>query len=189
MSWSRADIKQVSRKRCGKKRANSKKGGFNMKRLLFFTFVLSVFFFHSGVYGSDWKKYLAIDNCGDGFEINLIRAGNLVEPSCYPYYDAESITYRSNGIVKVWVKFIPTGKDAISRLTGADSEVVNLLEINCSDRTVRALKKTGYLMSSLEEKEKGKSINFSTTEESSDFIEPGSPIEALYKIVCKKPHG
>ena len=101
------------------------------------------------------------------------------------YYDAESITRTSEGIVRVREKLVFTEKgviDAAEKLGGKYktlSYVTMLNEVHCTDGRISLLSSAFY-------SKDGKvlsSFDYQATDWS--FIVPESRGEALYEILCK----
>ena len=125
-----------------------------------------IFFCHIEVLGGDWRYY----------DENNYRVN---------YYDAESITRTSEGIVRVWEKWVFTEKgviDAVERLGEKYktlSYVTVLNEVHCTDGRISLLSSTFY--------SKDGKVLFSFDYQATDwgFIVPEARGEALYEILCK----
>lgn len=83
------------------------------------------------------------------------------------YYDKESITYPSKGIIRVW-----------GRELREAGERNNLIEINCEYKEFRILSFTDY-------DENGEVSGESTSPTGWESIAKESPSELLYKALCE----
>jgi hypothetical protein len=93
---------------------------------------------------------------------------------CNFYYDADSIVYLPDNIVKVWQKMVcpQTAQSAVSEMT-------TLKEIDCTRRTYRQLQMGGA-------RKDGSFIFDFETSSQYDEIWPESWMENFYKTVCKR---
>ena len=123
-------------------------------------------FFYSEGWGADWRLFL--NTTDEHF-----------------YYDAESITHPSEGIVRVWCKQVYTEK-GMSGMAGKLREEakvsywMDLAEFHCADRKFRLLSSVAYStdgtrLHSIDEQEPKWGL-----------ISPESLlIDILYNILCK----
>jgi hypothetical protein len=102
------------------------------------------------------------------------------------YYNPESITYPSKGVIRLQTKVVSKCNDSkewmikdhpnCSNLDWA--YVITFTEINCSSKQDRDISSVGY-------NKEGKPTNSLSTEDAEwDDIIPESYSEALYKLVC-----
>jgi len=130
------------------------------------TIISLILFCYTKVWGSDWKYY---DE--NSYHIN--------------YYDAEGMTHISEGVVRVWEKWVFTEKgviDAVERLGEKYktlSYVTMLNEVHCTDGRISLLSSTFY--------SKDGKVLFSFDYQATDwgFIVPETRGETLYEILCK----
>ena len=116
----------------------------------------------STVHGSDWQKYNLIEYTK--------KTGEHVTQK--EYYDKESIVRTKKGTIKVWTKANHDGDTE-------DTPYIykTLMEIDCSERTMKILSLTRYYKNNkIEEDESLKG----TVEE----VEPDTNREKLFKTVC-----
>ncbi len=130
------------------------------------TIISLILFCYTEVWGSDWKYY---DE--NSYHVN--------------YYDAESMTHISEGVVRMWEKWVFTEKgliDAVEKLGGKYktlSYVIMLDEVHCTDGRT-------YLLSAAFYSKDGKvlsSFDYQATDWT--FIVSESRGEVLYEILCK----
>jgi len=133
--------------------------------IILFIVGLSIFGY-AEVWGQDWI-YIGSTSRGEHF------------------YDVESIAHPSKNIVRVKEKLVYTPSGIREMVRGFGEKYKNLgnkidlLEINCSDRTYTLLASTHYS----KDGQSIESFDFGKAERS--FIILGTVEEALYKIVCK----
>jgi hypothetical protein len=116
--------------------------------------------------GADWKYFASAE-------------------SFFVYYDTQTITRLSKNIVRVWVRYSFTSKGALYYMLNHGEEYKNfsysiyLMEIDCVEKTHRALSRTEY-------DNKGIAISSTTNFPlEGQVIPPESVFELLYKAVCK----
>jgi hypothetical protein len=135
-----------------------------MKRLLFILcgFLL---FGYSDARGEEWKSFS--ESKGSSF-----------------LFDAESVLFLSQNVVRVWVKVVVSEKDRSARVAKGGEKYLNLryikslLEINCKDKTQRSL--------SLELFSEQEILDFFKWEEARESsIPPGSNWDNLHRAICK----
>jgi hypothetical protein len=116
------------------------------------------------VWGADWKLFSSID------EADL-------------YYDVESITHPSKGVVRVWTKSVYTGESASEIVVRVGEEYknvtssVDLKEINCSERKYRIVFTAYYSTDGILDSES------KVTEWR--YIAPKAVLDKLLKALCK----
>jgi len=129
--------------------------------------ILTCFFLfgYSEARGEDWKLFSRSE--GTSF-----------------FFDAGSVSYPSENIVRLWVKIIISEKDRSSWVERGGQKYLNLsyikslLEIDCKDKTERSL--------SLELFSEQKTLDSFGGEESKwNPIIPGSSWDNLHKSICK----
>jgi hypothetical protein len=119
-------------------------------------------FANAEVWGADWKLFSSID------EADI-------------YYDVESITHPSKGVVRVWAKSIYTGVSEIVLSVGEEYKNVtfseDLMEINCSEKKYCVLCTAYYSTDGI--------LDSESKVKEWQSIAPKSVMEKLYKAVCK----
>jgi hypothetical protein len=99
-------------------------------------------------------------------------------------FDAESVLFLSQNVVRVWVKVVVSEKDRSAWVAKGGEKYLNLryikslLEINCKDKTQRSLS-----LELFSEQEILDSFKWEEARESS--IPPGSNWDNLRRAICK----
>jgi hypothetical protein len=128
--------------------------------VILFLFVLAF----SNVFGADWKFFSKSE--GSSF-----------------FYDAESVSWPSEKIVRVWVKAVVSEKDRLVWVAKGGKKYLNLsyikssLEINCTDRSERSLSVDLFSEQDILDSFQGQPSDWS-------FIPAGSNWDNLYKAIC-----
>jgi len=121
-------------------------------------------FGYTEVWGADWKLLSSLD------EADI-------------YYDVESITHPSKGVVRVCAKYVYTEKGAGEIVVSLGEEYktvtssVDLIEFNFSERKYRILSTAYYSTDGI--------LDFESKVSEGQSIVPKSLMEKLFKTVCK----
>ncbi len=129
--------------------------------------ILSGFFLlgYSDAMGEEWKLF------------------SESEGSSY-YLGAESVSFLSDNVVKVWVKVVVSKKDRSAWVAKGGQKYLNLsyikspLEINCKEKLERSLSLELFSEQDILDSFKGEKLQWRS-------IPPGSNWDNLHKAICK----
>ena len=134
-------------------------------RMVFLSIGL-IFFFNMQGWGADWKGFAETDNASF-------------------YYDADTVTRPSKGVIRVWEKRVykPKAINDMVEKHGATVWILHhsliLSEVHCAEKKRRLMSIDYY------SKDGGFLSSRSISENDWTFMVPESIGESIYKVLCK----